>query len=627
MTITASTSTSVGLQIWVNVNLSGGSSPTGSVVFRLFGPADTSCSASMFTSTVAVTGASLNSDHFTTSEAGTYRWQATYGGDVNNNSYGPTPCSASTASVMVSPTYTGQAVAATPPSAGTIHATDNLGGYHPTGNITFLLTAPGDQFCSSTPVFSSTVPVGGIGIYTSTTYTPTVAGTYKWRAIYSGDTNNYEDGPTACLDQNAAVTVDSVTPPSAGISFSPTSVTFAAQTVTTASAVQKITVSNTGGAALAVKSIAVGGANPGDFPTSGDTCSGATVSPGASCSIAVAFSPAAAGARSATVTFSDNAPGNPHAVAVSGQANPRPLATPQLTATASGSVEVGGAIWATAGLSSGSAPTGSVTLSLYADTNCTASPIFTSTKPLSGNGSYRSASFTTTATGTYRFVAAYGGDANNKAAVSQCNDPAADVTVTAPPPPPPPPPPAPKMATFTRPVDGQAKVATTTPFTWTTTSAAQGYYLAVGTARYGTDLVDSGVLAPSQSSFSVPELPAGPTLYATLLTEVNGAWSLFQAVTFTAAPGHATFLAPVNGQTKVNTANPFTWTTVAGAQGYYLAVGTSKYGTDLVNSGVLGPTQSSYKVGALPKGKTLYATILTKASGGWRFQAVAFVAG
>jgi hypothetical protein len=625
MTINASTSTIVGLQIFANVSLSG-SSPTGSVTFRLFGPSDPTCSGAIFTSTIAVAGSSLNSDHFTTSQTGTYRWQATYGGDVNNNSYGPTPCATASAAVTVSPTYTGLAVTAAPPSGGTIHATANLGGYRPTGSINFLLTAPGDDFCSNTPVFSSVVPVAGIGTYTSAAYSPTVAGSYKWRAIYSGDPNNYEDGPTACLDQNAAVTVDSVTSPSPGISFNPASVTFATQGVTTASPIQRITVSSTGSAALAVKSIAVAGNNPGDFPTSGDTCTGATVAPGASCTIGVAFSPTATGTRSATVTFADNSPGGPHVVAVSGPANPRPLTTPQVVATASGPVEVGGAIWATAGLSAGSAPTGSVTVRLYGNTTCSGPPIFTSTIAVSsGNGAYRSASYTTTAAGDFRFVATYAGDANNSAVASPCSDPKAKVTVSAPPPPPPPPP---AKATFTKPVDGQTNVATTTPFTWTTTTAADGYYLAVGTSRYGTDLVNSGVLAPSQSSFAVPDLPAGPTLYATLLTEINGSWSVFQAVTFTAAVGHATFLAPLNGQAKFNSANPFTWATVAGAQGYYLAVGTSKYGTNLVNSGGLSATRSSFTVNALPKGETLYATILTKVNGAWaRFQAVTFVAG
>ena len=140
--------------------------------------------------------------------------------------------------------------------------------------------------------------------------------------------------------------------------------------------------------------------------------------------------------------------------------------------------------------------------------------------------------------------------------------------------------------------------------------------------------MNSGVLPAAQSSFDVPELPAGKTLYATLLTKVNGAWARFQAVTFTAAPGHATFTNPIDGQQNVSTANQFTWSTVPGAQAYYMAVGTTAVGYDLVNSGVLPASQSSFKVPTLPRGKALFATLLTEVNGTWaRYQAVVFTAG
>ena len=39
-----------------------------------------------------------------------------------------------------------------------------------------------------------------------------------------------------------------------------------------------------------------------------------------------------------------------------------------------------------------------------------------------GNGNYTSGSFTPTATGTYRFVAAYSGDVNNAPVTTACVD-------------------------------------------------------------------------------------------------------------------------------------------------------------------------------------------------------------
>jgi YVTN family beta-propeller protein len=180
-------------------------------------------------------------------------------------------------------------------------------------------------------------------------------------------------------------------------------------------------------------------------------------------------------------------------------------------------------------------------------------------------------------------------------------------------------------ANFGNPLDAQTGVDTTKPFTWHQLGAAQNYVLVVGTTRHGHDLVNSGILPFSQSAFNVPDLPAGKTLYATLLTEVNGTWTRFQDITFSAAIGHATFTNPVNGQTIANNARTVTWSTIPGAQGYIVALGSSTYGTDLANSGILPASKSSYTIPILPKGKVVHATLLTKVNGAFtRFQAITF---
>src|SRR5206468_6306844 len=68
----ASPNTSVGLQIFDHTNLMGGSSPTGTITFKLFGPGDTTCQTSIFNTTTAVSGTgSDNSPTYTTPAAGT----------------------------------------------------------------------------------------------------------------------------------------------------------------------------------------------------------------------------------------------------------------------------------------------------------------------------------------------------------------------------------------------------------------------------------------------------------------------------------------------------------------------------------------------------------------------------
>ncbi len=94
---------------------------------------------------------------------------------------------------------------------------------------------------------------------------------------------------------------------SPGMSVTPTSIAFGSVTVGSSSANNTVTVTSTGTATLTVSSVTVGGSHPGDFPKSSDGCSGASLSPGFSCTFQVRFAPSATGSRSATVSISGNA--------------------------------------------------------------------------------------------------------------------------------------------------------------------------------------------------------------------------------------------------------------------------------------------------------------------------------
>jgi len=90
------------------------------------------------------------------------------------------------------------------------------------------------------------------------------------------------------------------------VSFSAPSLSFGSQLLGTTSAAQTETVTNTGTANLSISTITVGGTNASDFAKSADTCTGATVTPNGTCTVSVTFTPAATGALSGTLTFTDN---------------------------------------------------------------------------------------------------------------------------------------------------------------------------------------------------------------------------------------------------------------------------------------------------------------------------------
>jgi uncharacterized repeat protein (TIGR03803 family)/VCBS repeat-containing protein len=176
----------------------------------------------------------------------------------------------------------------------------------------------------------------------------------------------------------------------------------------------------------------------------------------------------------------------------------------------------------------------------------------------------------------------------------------------------------PATATLTYPVNTAKNVDMSQPITWTAVPGASAYYLYVGTSLGAKDVVNSGEI--QTTSYRAVNVPASVTLYARLWTKVAGVWRFVDS-TFTAAP-LAYFITPTNGATDVNLTQPIHWTTVANAEAYYLYVGSSPGGKDLVNTGELQGT--SYPASRLPGGQLLYARLWTKAGGVWRYTDITF---
>jgi probable HAF family extracellular repeat protein len=98
--------------------------------------------------------------------------------------------------------------------------------------------------------------------------------------------------------------------------LAPTSLTFATQPLGTTSSAETVTLSNSGTATFNITSISFTGADPGDFAQT-NTC-GSSVAAGASCTISVTFTPEAINTRTASLSVSDDAPGSPQTVSLSG---------------------------------------------------------------------------------------------------------------------------------------------------------------------------------------------------------------------------------------------------------------------------------------------------------------------
>jgi Abnormal spindle-like microcephaly-assoc'd, ASPM-SPD-2-Hydin/Beta-propeller repeat len=127
------------------------------------------------------------------------------------------------------------------------------------------------------------------------------------------------------------------------VSFNPggVSANFGSQPVGMPNNVQVgVAIMNTGDQPLTISSISITGANSGDFSAVDPAPCLASISPGLSCGFEMQFNPSVVGPEGAFLTLTDNAPGNPHVLALVGiGAGPLALLSP--SSINFGSVPVG----------------------------------------------------------------------------------------------------------------------------------------------------------------------------------------------------------------------------------------------------------------------------------------------
>jgi len=193
-------------------------------------------------------------------------------------------------------------------------------------------TDPADY--SQTNTCPASVAVSGTCTIT-VAFKPTVAGT---RTATVSVTDNAAASPQTVALSGTAVGVAEATVSGP--------ITFAAQTVGTTSSAKTATITDSGSASLVVASFAISGTNASDFKATSTACPG-TIAIGANCGISITFTPAASGARTASLTITDNAgnvTGTKQTIALSGTGAgvPQAIITPS-TGFAFASEAVGGA--------------------------------------------------------------------------------------------------------------------------------------------------------------------------------------------------------------------------------------------------------------------------------------------
>jgi hypothetical protein len=211
--------------------------------------------------------------------------------------------SAGTVIVTATPTsetFAAQTVGTT--SAAKIVTIKNTG----TASTSLSFAASGDfaAVAGGTTPCGATLASGSTSCTISVTFSPTTTGTLTG-AVSITDTATNSPQKVSLTGTGAAATVV--------VTATPTSETFAAQTIGTTSPAKVVTVKNTGTGSTP---ITISPAS-GDFAQT-STC-GATLGPSpASCTISITFTPEAAGTLTGSISITDNATNSPQIVSLTG---------------------------------------------------------------------------------------------------------------------------------------------------------------------------------------------------------------------------------------------------------------------------------------------------------------------
>jgi len=105
---------------------------------------------------------------------------------------------------------------------------------------------------------------------------------------------------------------------SSQVAATPAALGFGTQAPATTSAPQTVALDNSQAVTLNVSTASLTGANGANYVKGTDTCTGAAIAPGGSCAVQVSFKPGGFGSLPASLSFTDDAPSSPQAVALTG---------------------------------------------------------------------------------------------------------------------------------------------------------------------------------------------------------------------------------------------------------------------------------------------------------------------
>lgn len=165
------------------------------------------------------------------------------------------------------------------------------------------------------------------------------------------------------------------------------------------------------------------------------------------------------------------------------------------------------------------------------------------------------------------------------------------------------------------PTNGATNVALDATISWESVDGVPAYLISLGTTPGGTDILSAQNVGNSPQYTPPTGLPENTEVFVTITLfffdqpDIICNSQSFTTETLTSAPACTQMTNPANMAVDVNPATSISWDYVYGATGYYISLGTSPGGTDLMNSFHAGNNLSFIPPGDLPADQTIYVTI------------------
>ena len=165
------------------------------------------------------------------------------------------------------------------------------------------------------------------------------------------------------------------------------------------------------------------------------------------------------------------------------------------------------------------------------------------------------------------------------------------------------------------PVNDDTNVSITASLSWNAITEATGYLLSIGTTSGGTDILNSEDVGNVLSYTTLDNFPDNTVLYVNITPyNVVGLANGCVEESFTTEaqlnlPICTTLSAPINSETNVLTTAILSWDASVNATGYFLSIGTTSGGTDILNSEDVGNVLSYTAINNFPNNTDIYVTI------------------